>query len=287
MRLFPVLLPLLIATAPLFAQAGQPWLGVRVELVEAQEARQLGIPGGLRVSEVVQGSPAEEEGLEPGDILLSVGGRPVTTIESLQVLMRAARPGDVFKLGVRRSSGQTEPMEVMLGSLADRDPVLAEDEEYKRLRERQRELDRERHHLQEEIERRRIELGRGTPEPQVERPEPAQPEPAPQPRVEPPERATLRVQMGARMVDLRPDEAASLGLEGGARVTEVTEGGAAAEAGLKAGDVVVKAGERSIAGTGDLRAVLLAKEPGDKLILVVHRDGEKQELTVVLRPREE
>jgi len=52
-------------------------------------AERLGRREGLRLVEVVQGSPAARAGLFAGDILLTVGGEPVSTAQSVQRLMFA------------------------------------------------------------------------------------------------------------------------------------------------------------------------------------------------------
>jgi S1-C subfamily serine protease len=54
-----------------------------------QLARRTGRAEGLRLVEVVPGSPAARAGLFVGDVLLTVAGRPVSTAQSLQQLMFA------------------------------------------------------------------------------------------------------------------------------------------------------------------------------------------------------
>jgi S1-C subfamily serine protease len=54
-----------------------------------QLAERTGRREGLRLVEVVPGSPAAQAGLFTGDILLSVAGQPVSTAQTLQRLMFA------------------------------------------------------------------------------------------------------------------------------------------------------------------------------------------------------
>lgn len=50
-------------------------------------ATRFGRSSGLRVAEVVPGSPAAQAGLRPGDLLITAGGRPVQKAQDLQRLM--------------------------------------------------------------------------------------------------------------------------------------------------------------------------------------------------------
>jgi S1-C subfamily serine protease len=72
--------------------------------------------------------------------------------------------------------------------------------------------------------------------------------------------------------------------EHGVQVTEVHSGTAAAEAGIEPGDVIVRAGDRSIASPDDLQAALGGHAIGEPLIVDVLRDGRKR--TFVVRPTE-
>jgi serine protease Do len=63
----------------------RPFLGVsaRGEDLELAAARAAGHPRGVRVLEVVSGSPAESAGLRPQDLLVAAGGAPVETLDDL------------------------------------------------------------------------------------------------------------------------------------------------------------------------------------------------------------
>lgn len=55
-------------------------------------------------------------------------------------------------------------------------------------------------------------------------------------------------------------------------------------AGIKAGDVIVKFGESKIAGLEDIDGALRKYKAGDKVPVIILRDGKEQEVTVTLAP---
>ncbi|MBI1899967.1 MAG: PDZ domain-containing protein [Planctomycetia bacterium] len=63
-----------------------PWLGAETAPADDALRSQLALPGGqgLVVRSVEVGSPAEKAGLEPHDVILTVGGEPVATPEALR-----------------------------------------------------------------------------------------------------------------------------------------------------------------------------------------------------------
>jgi putative serine protease PepD len=70
--------------------------------------------------------------------------------------------------------------------------------------------------------------------------------------------------------------------DGGAVITEVVAGSPAEAAGLAKGDVVTRYGERTIRQADDLVAAVQAGKPGDKVVLVVNRNGSETQVTVTL-----
>jgi serine protease Do len=87
--------------------------------------------------------------------------------------------------------------------------------------------------------------------------------------------------IGALVQDVTPEIADSLGIAGkGALVAQVNDGGPAAQAGLKTGDIVTKVNGTPIATGADLtRAVALARA-GEPIRLEVRRDGQMREVVV-------
>ncbi|MFJ4168538.1 S1C family serine protease [Paenarthrobacter sp. NPDC089714] len=70
--------------------------------LDASAVVRTGQKEGLRVVEVMAGSPAEQSGLEPGDLVLQAQGRAVSSAESLQKLLFADAIGQSFPLTVLR-----------------------------------------------------------------------------------------------------------------------------------------------------------------------------------------
>jgi len=68
----------------------------------------------------------------------------------------------------------------------------------------------------------------------------------------------------------------------GATVAQLASGGPAADAGLRAGDIVTKLGDRTVADSNDLVAAIAAHQPGDRVQLTVKRGSDTVQVTVTL-----
>ena len=73
---------------------------------------------GLRVVEVLSGSPAEQAGLRTGDVLLRAGSRAVSNAESLQKLLFAEAIGVPMNIAVLRD-GHVTDIAAVPGEMAD------------------------------------------------------------------------------------------------------------------------------------------------------------------------
>ena len=85
----------------------------------ASEVVRTGQREGLRVVEVLSGSPAEQAGLKTDDVLLRVGARAVSNAESLQKLLFAEAIGVPMNVSVLRDGHLTDVIAVP-GEMADR-----------------------------------------------------------------------------------------------------------------------------------------------------------------------
>jgi membrane-associated protease RseP (regulator of RpoE activity) len=79
-------------------------------------------------------------------------------------------------------------------------------------------------------------------------------------------------------LNARPDER-------GLRIQSLVPGGPAENAGLRLDDIISEMDDRRIAVLDDLRAVVDSKSPGDRVNLVVVRDGVAQRITLTVGRR--
>jgi putative serine protease PepD len=63
---------------------------------------------------VTPGGPADRAGIRPGDVVLSIDGRPVTASDELIVAIRARTPGEAVLLRVRDAGGAERDVRVVL-----------------------------------------------------------------------------------------------------------------------------------------------------------------------------
>ena len=86
------------------AEAKDPEIGVRVQRITPEAARRLGITStkGVLVVEVQPGSPAEQVGLEPADVIREVNQRPVNNVSDFERAIRQGRAGPRILLLVQR-----------------------------------------------------------------------------------------------------------------------------------------------------------------------------------------
>ncbi|MDP8237846.1 MAG: PDZ domain-containing protein [Candidatus Hatepunaea meridiana] len=84
--------------------------------------------------------------------------------------------------------------------------------------------------------------------------------------------------------DLDDDDREALDFEGrdGVLIENVVDEGAAENAGIEAGDIITKMDGKVVASTKELRAVLRDHKPGDKIDIVVIRDGKEKTYKVEL-----
>jgi hypothetical protein len=62
------------------------------------------VEGGVRLADIRAGSPAEQGGLKPGDILIEFDGKPVTNLEEYTYLLRSKQAGEEITVKVKRGN---------------------------------------------------------------------------------------------------------------------------------------------------------------------------------------
>jgi putative serine protease PepD len=95
-------------------RATHSYFGLKTVPVPETAAKEAGVTGGLFVAGVVAGSPAEQAGLQTGDIITSIDGKQATSNIQLQEVTLTKNPGDTVDLEYLRN-GRTQKTTVTLG----------------------------------------------------------------------------------------------------------------------------------------------------------------------------
>jgi len=234
-----------------FYPRGGSRLGVRISDVDADRARELKMKeeAGAEIKEVLADSAAEKAGLKPGDVVLEYQGSRVEGATQLTRLVQETPSGRTVALKIWRD-GSGRPLSV---TLQDREAG-------------------DRH-----IFERRIMMSHDAPEADVD---------VPDLEIEMPDIPMLdsmpqSVRLGVSIENLTDQLAAHFGVKGGGGVLvrSVQEGSRAAEAGLKAGDVIVKVDQLVVDDSSEFRSALRERR-GKGLSLTVVRDRREQTIAV-------
>jgi serine protease Do len=91
-------------------------IGVSVQNATANDAAYVGLPDirGVLVQDFSEDSPAKEAGLQAGDVIVSVDGKPVEYVAQLQQQIAFRKPGEKVKVEVARKGGVHKTFEVRL-----------------------------------------------------------------------------------------------------------------------------------------------------------------------------
>jgi serine protease DegQ len=89
------------------------WIGVEPQTLNAELASSFGLPSsaGVLIAGVLQQGPAAQAGIEPGDVILSVDERKVSSVSDLLAAVSALKPAQVTTLRVWRN-GQHQDVDV-------------------------------------------------------------------------------------------------------------------------------------------------------------------------------
>src|SRR5690606_4742781 len=86
------------------------WLGIEMSEPIVSAAGGSGLPfrtPGVRIERVIDGSPAAEAGLRPGDIITRFGGRPIDSVRRLRNTIALTTPGSSTTVEVLRDDEET------------------------------------------------------------------------------------------------------------------------------------------------------------------------------------
>ena len=244
-------------------------LGVSLEEVRAEDVSRLRLAEerGALVERVEPDSPAAAAGLQKDDVVVSYQGQPVHSAAQLSRLVRETPGGRKVALEVSRN-GATQTLSA---TLREGRAWLAPGD---------------------------LDFDIDVPVPAIDiRP----PRPPRAPRAPRPPKAELfdydfrdfgdwfggRPRLGLSYQELTEQLAQYFKVEGGLLVTSVNEDTPAAQAGVKAGDVIVRANDSAVRTSDDLRDVLDRAEEGSEITLGLQREGRALDVkTKLAEPRE-
>jgi len=95
----------IVSVDPARRQRG--FLGINHESLTAEQRQSLGLDSGVRLTDVLEGGPADEAGIAVADMILQVDDDPVLDSEALRELSEAWKPDQIVKLAVGRKNGGT------------------------------------------------------------------------------------------------------------------------------------------------------------------------------------
>ncbi|MBN2370061.1 MAG: Do family serine endopeptidase [Vicinamibacteria bacterium] len=193
------------------------WLGVVIRDMSEDLAKTYGLTDvvGAVVMEVTSGSPAEEAGIEPEDVVLRVDGREIQDSSGLSSYIALKTPGTTVRLDIHRGRN-VRSVTVKLGTFPDEDENASEEEKG-------------------------------------------------------------NARLGMRVEELTPRLAQRLDLPrsaAGLVVMDVEAGGAAENAGLRAGDLIVSVNGVSVENASEFeRLIARARQSGVARLRVRRGDG--------------
>ncbi len=244
------------------------WLGVVLQDVHRDMAKALELDDvrGALISGVDEESPAAEAGIEDGDVVIAIEGEEVADADDLVRLIGEREPGDKVEVVVLRD-GERRKMKVVLGEKPERAVrryIIRSDDDDQVYEWYGHGEDFDPEHFGEDFEDIDVYVGKGGEE-------------------------LMKMKMsggwlGVRLQNLGPQLGEYFDVKDGhgALVGEVVEDSPAAEAGLRAGDVIIEVAGEKTDGPGAVTRAVRKREKGDEVKIVVVRKGREKTFEVTL-----
>ena len=98
------------------------YMGIQGSDVSSEVTELYNIPAGVVVAQVVENSPADEAGIQEGDIITELDGRTISSMSQLQDTLQYYAAGETVNVVVQRSGNggyEAQTLSITLGSAAD------------------------------------------------------------------------------------------------------------------------------------------------------------------------
>ncbi len=277
-----------------YAPGKGSYLGIGVQELDEDRAKELKLaePHGVEITMVHEDSPAFKAGIKEGDVVIEFNGQRVEGVEQFVRLVRETPPGRTVKLLINRNGAN----QMVTATVANRkafmpqmDPKFAEEmrkmgEEMARKGEEMRrqfgdgsqfQKDMQRDfgpdsQFQKDMQKLREDMKNMHWDFEWQGPD----------SMEGHGRATPRLGVESEPIGSQLSE--FFGVKQGVLVRSVVEGSAAAKAGIKAGDVIVKIGATEVDSPRDITSALRASEAGKAVPVTLVRN--KQAMTLNVTP---
>ncbi|MGH7740554.1 MAG: PDZ domain-containing protein [Candidatus Eiseniibacteriota bacterium] len=231
------------------SESQRPWLGVVTQALDDDLRDGLDYHGqGVLVNRVADLSPAAKAGVHQGDVIVSMNGKTVNDPDELQDLVRSARIGERASLAVVRDGKQ----QTLSASLVERPSEMSwGDDQHRIVIHESRGMQFDLDHMPDLPELPQVGRGR----------------------------------LGVELQDLNSDLGGYFSVPDGkgALIVSVVDGSAAAQAGLKSGDVIVKIGDQAVEDADD--AARAIRQGSGATPVEVMRKGKRMTLTATLESR--
>lgn len=230
--------------------ASRPWLGVVTQSLDEDLKDGLGYTGdGVLVNRVADDSPAAKAGIKQGDVIVSMNGKTVSDPDDLQELVRSAKPGDKVSITIARDNKQQQLSATLVGRPND---MSWGDDSHRIVIRESPEMRLDLDNMPDLMELPGMGHGR----------------------------------LGVQLEDLNSDLGGYFSVPDGkgALVMSVVDGSAADKAGLKAGDVIVKIGDKAIEDSDDATRAIRSSDGATPIEVV--RKGKRTTLTATLTTHE-
>lgn len=241
--------------------SGHSYLGIGVADLNSDRVQALKLKDdrGVEITQVDQDAPAGKAGIKQNDVIVAFNGTPVESAEQFKRLMRETPPGRTVSLDIMRD-GQQQSVKVQL---ADRKKFESSM------------WPREPH-----------DFAFAPPAVAPVPPMPPMPAMPAFPRTWEQTIIRARTTSGVTLESLSPQLGDYFGVKDGEGmlVRSVQKGSTAESAGLRAGDVIVRAGDQKITDSSDWNDALRGAR-GQKIAVVIMRDKKEQTLSMSVPPR--